>query len=177
MTSNPPSPSSSTSPPAPSPFLSTFIGFPRLIDLANYKPSLHSTIPDLMVTVLHNHDLAHGKETLAAFLDFKNLDFNFARRQLEGEEKGLYFHIQRDRQMVLMTELSLQDDMFINLIDPSGVWRVVTADAEEVGLMPWREQLAYRAQVMGFVRNVLGKKLWRGFSPEASIDVAVTIAI
>lgn len=102
MTTNPPSPSFSTSPPAPSPFLSTFIGFPRLIDLANYIPSSHIKIPDLILTVLHNHDLAHGKQTLAAFLDFENLDFHFARSQLEGEEKGMYFHIQRDRHIVLV---------------------------------------------------------------------------
>ncbi|KAI4194263.1 MAG: hypothetical protein LQ348_002691, partial [Seirophora lacunosa] len=158
MTTNPPSPSFSTSPPAPSPFLSTFIGFPRLIDLANYIPSSHIKIPDLILTVLHNHDLAHGKQTLAAFLDFENLDFHFARSQLEGEEKG--------------SPSDVHDDLFIHLIDPSGVWRAVTADAEELGLLPWREQLVYRALAMDFVRKVVGKKLWRGFSPEASIDVA-----
>lgn len=71
----------------------------------------------------------------------------------------------------------VHDDLFIHLIDPSGVWRAVTADAEELGLIPWREQLVYRALAMDFVRKVVGKKLWRGFSPEASIDVAVKIAI
>lgn len=58
-------------------------------------------IPDLVITVLYNYDLTHGKEVLGAFLNFVNTEFCFVWRNLRGGP-SLQFHIEREGDIVLV---------------------------------------------------------------------------
>ncbi|KAI4188737.1 MAG: hypothetical protein L6R41_001927 [Letrouitia leprolyta] len=98
-------PSTTTSAATPSPFLPLSIGFPRIIDVATFSPDAfpvsNLAIPDLVVTVLYNYDLTHGKEALAAFLNFVYTEFCFVCSVPSQSQ----FHIEREKDIVLVSLL------------------------------------------------------------------------